>query len=180
MAKNKRAHRPNETFLQRQARVARDREFADQRDRPLVDPHAAQHGDYKEAWTEIDGRRARVMINRGGTAVERMWSELSDSQRSGILYCERQWQAIDRKGPRIIRVDCETPGTAEHEALADLADLKRRIGLRYWNPFENVCRHHMTLSDGGSDLSGNKRSGADRARIVVEFVADLVAMWRGL
>lgn len=172
MAKAKSSKKFNETFLQRQARLARDREFAEQRDRPLVTDEMAQHGDYEEGWTELEGNRARVVINRGGSTVQRWLSgphdhHIGEAEKAAIRYCLSLWQRIDCKGPRVIRVDCDAEGASEHEALAELASFKARIPARYWDVFENVCRFELAAT-------------ARHTKVTVGFVAGMIAMWRGL
>ena len=63
--------RPDETHLQFMARLAakKDEEAAKKQD--LVTPEAKANGQYEEGWTELDGIRARVMINRGGSTIQR-------------------------------------------------------------------------------------------------------------
>ena len=163
---------PNETFLQRQSRLARDKEFAEQRDRPLVTDEMARQGQYEEGWTEIDGKRARVVINRGGATVERWLNAASDEhigekERAAIRYCLALWQKIDRKGPRTVIVDGDGDGMSEHEALSELAAFKRKFPPRYWATFENICRF-------------GEAAPTRHAKVTVALVAGMIAMWCNL
>ena len=132
MSKRKRldpiARRPHETHLQWQARLAaqRDQEASKRQDR--VTPEAARHGIYETGYTEIDGQRVEVVINRGGATITR-WlnakpcSVLGDRERAAILYTKRLWNILDYRGPRVVVVDGNPEGWAEHEALAELSKI---------------------------------------------------------
>lgn len=171
MAKRGRAKR-NETWLERQSRMARERDEAAQARQPLVTPEAEAHGDYHEAWTEVDGKRRRVVLNRGGSTISRWMNApaddiLGDVERAAIRYCQKLWVRLDYKGPSIVHVDFGSDGHAEHEALAELSALKARVPHRHWQTFENICRF--------------EHSAASRhAKVTVGFVASLIAMWRNL
>lgn len=173
MAKGRgRAARASETYLERQSRMARERDLAEAARQPLVTPEAEQHGDYHEAWTEVDGRRRKVLLNRGGSTVQRWLNSrpddiLGDSERAAIRYCQRLWARLDYHGPAVVFVDCGSDGHAEHEALAELAALKIRLPLRHWTTFENICRF---------EHAANSR----HAKVTVAFVAGMIALWRGL
>lgn len=163
---------PGETWLQWQSRLARARDLAESAKQPLVTPEAAANGDYKEGWTEIDGMRARVMINRGGSTIQRWLNSpaddiMDDSERAAIRYCQRLWARLDYHAPCMVVVDCGTDGMAEHEALAELAALKIRLPSRHWAVFENICRFEQPATDRHS-------------RLTVAFVAGMIALWRGL
>lgn len=162
----------DETALERRSRLARERDLAEAARQPPVTDEARQHGDYHEAWTEVDGARRRVLINRGGSTIARWLNApvddvLGDSERAAILYCQSLWSRLDYQARRLIRVDGEGNGVSEHEALAELAELKRRIPAPYWAVFEDICRWELPAS-------------SRRDRLTVAFVAGLIATWRGL
>lgn len=164
--------RPDETHLQFMARLAaqKDREAAKQQ--PLVSKEAAANGQYEEGWTELDGIRARVMINRGGSTIQRWLNMppddvLGDAERAAIRYCMMLWARLDYKSPALVVVDNGRDGMAEHEALAELSALKIKLPIRYWNLFENICRFEMN-------------AGTRHDRVSVGFVAGMIALWRGL
>jgi hypothetical protein len=164
--------RPDETHLQFMARLAdmKDREQA--RQQPLVTPEAAANGNYEEGWTEVDGKRASVVINRGGSTIARWMNMRSDdvigdSERAAIRYCQMLWARLDYRCPALVRVDNGRDGMAEHEALAELSALKIKLPVRYWNLFENICRFEMNAS-------------TRHDRVTIGFVAGMIALWRGL
>lgn len=168
--------RPDETFLQWQSRLAAQRDLEASRKQALVTPEAAKHGRYEDGYTEVDGRRASVKINRGGSTIERWLNEpqdrdhptaFDDGGRAAIRYCQKLWAWLDYHGRGIVFVDNGLDGMAEHEALAELATFKKRIPAPYWNAYEDVCRF---------DLPAKRRD----TKTVVAFVAGLIAMWRGL
>lgn len=139
---------------------------------PDITPEARQHGDYHEAWTEVDGLRRRVLLNRGGSTIQRWLNSepddiLGDSERAAIRYCQRLWARLDYRGPKVVHVDCGGAGEAEHEALAELSALKVRLPMRHWGVFENVCRF---------EHPANTR----HAKLTIGFVAGMIALWRGL
>jgi hypothetical protein len=168
--------RADETFLQWQARLARQRDLEASKKQPLVTPEAARNGAYEDGFTEVDGMRASVKINRGGSTIQRWLNEpqdrdhptaFDDGERAAIRYCQKLWAWLDYHGRGIVFVDNGLDGMAEHEALAELATLKRKLPSRYWAMFENVCRF---------ELAASRRD----TKTVVAFVAGLIAMWRGL
>lgn len=166
------AQRSGETHLQWQARLAAQRDLEESAKQPPVTPEAARHGQYEQGWTEVDGRRAQVIINRGGSTVQRWLNAppddiLGDSERAAIRYCQRLWARLDYHGPAVVFVDCGSDGHAEHEALAELAALKIRLPLRHWTVFEDICRFEHAAS-------------SRHAKVTVAFVAGMIALWRGL
>lgn len=139
---------------------------------PTVTPEAARHGDYHEAWTEVDGLRRRVLLNRGGSTIQRWMNTqpddvLGDSERAAIRYCQRLWSRLDYRGPKVVHVDNGGAGEAEHEALAELSALKIKLPLRHWSTFENICRFEQTADNR-------------HTKVTVGFVAGMIALWRGL
>jgi hypothetical protein len=123
-----------------------------------------------------------TLINRGGTPVAR-WKAaklLSDSQVAAIDHCETLWAQL---GGKALVMDLERiPGAgqgngwAEQEALDHLKFIKDYVPSKYWRVFENVCRFDQPAGTAGSELANNSRSAIDAARIVVAFVADIIAM----
>ena len=138
-----------------------------------------------------DGERVathRTLVNRGGTAIERWLHEpgsklFGEPEKGAVRYCQALWQKIDKKGPRgHVRVDGRYiwTGQSEHEALAELATFKRRLPLKWWSVFENICRFDTGAAEAGGDLASNSRSANDAAKTCVAFVAAMIAQWRGL
>lgn len=129
----------------------------------------------------------RTLINRGGTAVDR-WkreSQLTETQAKAIAHCEALWQrAATVRGlvadPLRIVGQPGGSGLSQQEALDELSKYKGRVPPRYWDVFENVCRWDEPAGVAGSSLATNARSALTSARTCVAFVADLIAMWRGL
>ncbi len=169
MVKGKNQRRPIETALEMRSRMARERDMAETAKRPLVTAEMAQHGDYREDKVDVSGRAVKVMINRGGSTVQR-WlhaandDHIGDAEKAAIRYCMALWQRLDRKGPRDVVVDCSSDGMSEHEALSELARFKREIPPKYWAVFENVCRFEQTAT-------------ARHTKVTVAFVAGMIAMW---
>lgn len=187
-------------------KAEREAELASKRiandDRPLVDrdalvnEFAAQHGRY-EPGTVVDldgalgGKRmsiVRVMLNRGGTAVERWIANdrnqlFGEGEQRAIRYCQNLWTrsegnlaAID---PTADRVDAPL-GWAQQEAIVELKRLAERVPTPYWRCYENVCRFDEEAGAAGSRLANNSRSAIDAAKTTVAFTASLIAMWRRL
>lgn len=137
-----------------------------------------------------DGGRVTTLttlLNRGGTAVAR-WhrtGEITDIQLGAIEYVQGLWERAATV-PGLVFDPMKVPGgaggdgLAQHQALSDLHDLRGRIPHRYWSVFENVCRWDEPAGTAGSALATNSRSALTSARICVCFVADLIAMWRGM
>jgi hypothetical protein len=164
--------RGSATHLQWASRVARLKDLAESAKQSLVTPEAAANGNYEEGWTEVDGQRAKVVINRGGSTIQRWLNTapddvLGDSERAAIRYCMMLWARLDYHSPALVIVDNGRDGHSEHEALAELSALKIRLPVRYWNLFENICRFEQNAS-------------TRHDRITVGFVAGMIALWRGL
>lgn len=164
--------RADETHLQFMSRLAALKDAAAAAKQDLVTPEAKSNGQYEEGWTEIDGQRARVMINRGGSTIQRWMNMraddvLGDHERAAIRYCQALWARLDYHSPALVRVDNGRDGESEHEALAELSALKIKLPVRHWNLFENICRFEMNAS-------------TRHDRVTVGFVAGMIALWRGL
>src|SRR5690349_13503016 len=157
--------RADETFLQWQSRLAAQRDLEAAKKQPLVTPEAHRHGSYEDGYTEVNGQRAAVKINRGGSTIARWLNDpkaFEDGERAAIRYCQKLWAWLDYHGRGIVFVDNGMDGMAEHEALAELATFKRKVPGRYWDTYENVCRF---------ELPAERRD----TKTVVSFVAGLIA-----
>lgn len=124
----------------------------------------------------------QTLVNRGGTPVAR-WKAaglLSDSQQAAITHCETLWERIGGKG--LVMDLARIPGAgqgngwAEQEALDDLKRIKGYFPAKYWSVFENVCRFDETAGFAGSSLTDCRNDQVASARVVVQFVADIIAM----
>lgn len=144
----------------------------------------------------VGGKRMsiiRVLLNRGGTAVERWLSSdekrpssqrlFGESERRAIHYCQNLWTraegnlaAID---PSMDRVDAPL-GWAQQEAMCEIKRLAERVPAPFWACFENVVRFDEEAGKAGSRLASNSRSAIDAAKTTVAFTAGLIAMWRRL
>jgi len=153
-----------------------DAQVANDASQPLVNEYAAQHGDYD--------RNLRVVINRGGTPVARWRTArlLSDSQNAAIDHCIALWDAISTSGGLVANLDRTvfgSPGEGnmrEIEARDDLHRIKGYFPAKYWNVWENVCRFDEPAGYAGSRLTECKNDATAAARIVVQFVADVISM----
>lgn len=164
--------RPDETYLQWRSRIAAMEDAAASRKQPAVTPEAAKHGDYQEGYTEIDGKRAAVVINRGGSTIQRWLNQppcdiLGDSERAAIRYCQGLWARLGVKSHPVFVVDNGAEGVAEQEALTELALFKWKLPKKHWDLFENICRFELPANDRHS-------------KVAVGFVAGMIALWRGL
>lgn len=173
---------------------------------PLVNAFTAQHGVYEPSLVvdlsgEIGGKRmatTKVMLNRGGTAVDRwIMSEernannddapprarmFGEPEQQAIRFCRGLWSRAEQLhavDPTAERFD-GPEGWSQHEALTALAEIKDRVPRPYWEVFENVCRFDEEAGSAGSRLATNSRSAVDAAKTTVAFVASLIAMWRNL
>lgn len=164
--------RSDETHLQWRSRVAHLKDLEASAKQPIITPEAAANGNYEEGWTELDGQRARVVINRGGSTIARWMNMpiddvLGDAERAAIRYCQALWARLDYKRPPLVVVDCGRDGESEHEALAELSAIKIKLPVRYWNLFENICRFEQNAS-------------TRHDRVTVGLVAGMIALWRRL
>lgn len=137
-----------------------------------------------------DGGRVKTettLLNRGGTAVDR-WhrdGQLTDIQVRAIEHVQALWQrAATVRGlvfdPLKIPGGTGGDGLSQQEALDDLSRYGRDVPAKYWSVFEAVCRWDEPAGTAGSKLATNRPAALASARLCVAFVADLIAMWRGL
>ncbi len=177
MARGKRAR-----IEQPRSRLQRiiEREAMETQAAPLVNDFAFSHGDYGQLGKLNDARHA--LINRGGTPVAR-WTHaklLSDSQQAAIAHCVRLWSMIN--GRSLVAVLDKIPGSNhgdgynEQYALSELASMKAYIPSKYWGVFESVCRFDEPAGYAGSRLTDCTNDQTATARVVVQFVADIIAM----
>lgn len=143
-------------------------------------------GGYEEVDVPLrDGGRIvtlKTLANRGGTPVAR-WKAaklLSDSQIAAIDHCEALWGQLN--GKAMVMDLARIPGAgqgngwAEQEALDDLKRIKGHVPGKYWAVFENVCRFDEAAGFAGSALTECRNDQVASARVVVQFVADIIAM----
>lgn len=151
-----------------------DRELIEAETAPLVDQFRAQHGDYE--------RNLRFVVNRGGTAIDR-WIKaelLTEGQQAGIRHCQNLWAVL--RAPKLVAVMDATRGgdtdgfnVRQIDALNEIHRISSEYPFDYWQVFENVCRHDLPAGVAGSRLSNRKRSAVDAARMIVCFIADMIA-----
>jgi hypothetical protein len=132
-----------------------------------------------------DGGRVvtlKTLVNRGGTPVAR-WKAanlLSATQVAAIDHCEALWA---RLGGKSLVMDFDRipgggqgNGWSEQEALDDLKRIKDYVPAKYWDTFENVVRFDEAAGVAGSSLTAVRSDQVTAARIVVQFVADVITM----
>lgn len=67
-------------------------------------------------------------------------------------------------------------GYSQQEAADEIAHRKRLIGIpAYWDVFENVVRHNEPAGVAGSRFAKNRPQQIQSAKIIVGFVASLLA-----
>lgn len=158
--------------------LARDlRKAAANEVEPLIPQVAIDNGDYVK-----EGNR--TLRNRGGTPIARWRGEklLSDTQNLAIDYCIRLWeragrQALTMDPMKVVGIP-PSSGWSQQEALDELAHFKKAVPTTYWSVYENVCRFDEPAGTAGSKLASDNSSARVSARIIVCFVADLIAMWK--
>jgi len=135
------------------------------------------------------GKILTVLINRGGTAVDRWIANdkrgmFEEGQQRAIRYTQSLWIRADGN---LRAVDCardvvdnQVEGMSQQEALDELQWLKGRTPRPYWDVYENVCRFDEEAGIAGSRIASNSRSAVDAAKTTVAFTASLIAMWRRL
>ena len=175
--------KPGETHLQWQSRIVSLRQ--EQRDKsvPLVTDEAATQGRYVQMTVHNteDGSRAVTYVNKGGSTILRWINNgvFQPVELKAINHCFDLWQAIERKGPREIRVDCdEGDGMAEQQARDELHRYKKKYGA-YWQVFENVCRFGMTANNAGFLATRVPQERRGRVKQTVCMVAAHIAIDNG-
>lgn len=130
-----------------------------------------------------------VIVNRGGTAVERWIANdkaglFEEGQQRAIRYTQSLWARADGnlRAVDLARdvVDEQVEGMSQQEALNELDWMKRRLPRPYWDCYENVCRFDEEAGKAGSRLASNSRSAVDAAKTTVAFTSSLIAMWKRL
>lgn len=130
-----------------------------------------------------------VLVNRGGTAVERWIANdkrdmFGESQQRAIRYSQALWARVDGNLRAIDYtrevVDEQVEGLSQQQALNELNLFKERIPRPYWEVYENVCRFDEEAGKAGSRLASNSRSAVDAAKTTVAFTASMIAIWRRL
>lgn len=144
-----------------------------------------ERGDYAEVDVPLrDGGRVvtlKTLVNRGGTPVARWKSAglLSASQIAAIDHCEVLWAQLGGKS-LVMNFDRigggQGNGWAEQEALDDLKRIRGYVPPKYWSTFENVVRFDEAAGAAGSSLTAVRSDQVTAARIVVQFVADIISM----
>lgn len=135
------------------------------------------------------GENIVVLINRGGTAVERWVANdradlFGEGQQRAIRYTQSLWARADGMLRAVDHsrdvVDCMIEGMSQQEALDELRVLKGQVPRPYWDCYERVCRFDEEAGTAGSRLATNSRSAIDAAKTTVAFTASLIAQWRRL
>lgn len=141
---------------------------------------------------ELGGKRmsiVNVLVNRGGTAVERWIANdkaglFEEGEQRAIRYTQGLWLRADGQLKAVDTtrdvVDDYIDGMSQQEALDELGKLKGRVPRPYWDCYERVCRFDEEAGTAGSRLASNSRSAIDAARTTVAFTASLIAQWRRL
>jgi hypothetical protein len=162
----------------------------------LVNEFAAKHGHYEETTFvdlsgEVGGKRmsmVKVMLNRGGSAIERWIANdraglFAEPQQNAIRWTQNLWlraegglRAID---PTAEVIDAPL-GWSQQEALTHLKRIIDRVPRQYWEVYENVCRFDEEAGIAGSKIASNSRSAIDAAKTTVAYTASLIAMWERL
>lgn len=153
--------------------------------RKATTPEMRQHGDYRPDFAKVGGKLDPVVINRGGTVIER-WMHLGgwdEPQRRAVAACLMLWARIDRTETPLSAVG--TPqglwmGQGEQDARDRLEDYRRSIPEPYWRVWENVIRWDMPAGQAGTHLETTDRSARQAAKTVCQFVASIIAMREGL
>lgn len=192
MAKMSTAKRKDETEWEFRSRLARVRQEARDRAEPIVPVEAERHGDYQRGFvTHVEtATKAHTMRNYASDPVKR-WEKagaLSTTQLAAIELCRTLWEraGIQQRvtanyGERLPpTASAEDRSAVEIDARRELHRMQDEIPAQYWSVFENICRFGLPIGVTAS-AAGYVGTGAElRARTVVCFVADLIAMRRGL
>lgn len=167
---------------------------------PLVNPFAAQHGDYGPAkvvdlGNRLGGGRQKtynVTKNRAVSLVDK-WLEkggpgFDEPQARAIDHCRALWASAGNCGRLVANYggfDCgdgggrERDGWSQTEALAQLAEYEREIPRIYWRVFEMMARDDFSAGEAGIMFAGNDAQRQAHAKSSVGFCASLIAQWRG-
>lgn len=153
-----------------------------------VDPTAEQlaSGQYKRTFvmhTESATATAAYVSRHDPVQRWKSAGKLSDSQIVAIDFVRRLWEIAGLEQTITSPYGEKIPGRGDSEGRTALEidarrDLHRVVGYfpppldRYWNVFEQVCRHGEPAGVAGSRLGFGSRSAQDRAHMIVCHVAD--------
>lgn len=188
--------RDDETWLQYHSRIAEYEQGKRDKEKPLVAPDVAKHGEY--VWADIhaiDERgneyksTTKRNIKASPLAMWRAQGMLEPHHEEAIKLCLRLWSFLPpmpattaQYGERIPSNDSGHESEAAVNAWIDAkAHLKQIEGyfpgkLRgYWETFQNCIRFDMPAGVAGSDLGFTGRSGRAKAHVIVCVVADVIA-----
>jgi len=171
------------TETERLSEAARKRAANDAATQELVTDEARSH-DHYERDVEFGVSRNRL-VNRGGTPVRRWIAAklLSETQQAAIAHCLSLWGIVSVSGSLScnlgkdgVRGGGGLGHAREAEAREDLKRIRGYFPPAYYQCFENVCRFDEPAGVAGSKLSVKKDSHEAAARLIVQFVADTIAM----
>lgn len=156
----------------------------------LPTPEQLAAGDYERDFTTHAETNTKAMTfrNRESTILERWIREGGPGFEHGavraIADCQTFWGRMG--SPRVIahygeRIAATTSGNGytQQEASDEIAFRKRMVPAKYWSVFEAVVRHNEPAGVAGSRLAKNTAQQIQSAKVVVGFVASIMAMRLG-
>lgn len=147
-----------------------------------------RNGDFERDFITHAETNTKAMAHRSMKDPILRWErdrKLTDMQASTIRRMQSLWQAVYGTQKLIGTYDepvAASTGETSDQRLAALRDDLRRIegyfdGVRQWYmTFERVCRFSMTGPEACSTNDIAERQARDRALVVVQFIADYIAM----
>jgi hypothetical protein len=151
-------------------------------------PEQLSRGGYKRGFIMHTESATETMAFRSNHDPVERWKaadRLELHQIAAIELCQRLWhiaglpiKVTGNYGERIpVTGSSELMNLSQIQAREDLYRIMDYFtGLeKWWNVFEQVCRHGEPAGVAGSRLGYGDRAGADRAHTVVCFIADKIA-----
>ena len=181
--------RPGETALAWQSRLNRFKDREAQRQRPLVNPFTAQHGEYVDDFPHHheSETKAKTQRNTVSNIVDKWFLEggigFEAGAKQAVEYCIFLWHRAGTQGRLTSNYGERIPGGAkgmsQEEAIDELAFVKKSFPHAYWDVFENVVRWGQPAGTAGSELATNTAQSIAAAKAVVGFIASHLAMQLG-
>lgn len=170
-------------------RKPRNRFAIEALDLPTVEQLA--NGDFERDFTtHAETNTKAITYRRRDSSIVETWvREAGPGFDHGaarvIADCQTFWQRMG--DPRVTanygeRIASATHGEgySQQEAADEIAHRKRLIGIpAYWDVFENCIRHNEPAGVAGSRFANNRPQQIQSAKVIVGFVASLLAMKLG-
>jgi hypothetical protein len=153
----------------------------------LPTPEQIRNGDFERDFvTHAESNTKALTFRRRDSSIVETWVReggpgFDHGAARVIADCQTFWQRMG--DPRVTanygeRIPSSTHGEgySQQEASDEIAYRKKLIGVpAYWDVFENAVRHNEPAGVAGSRFANNRPQQIQSAKVIVGFVASLLA-----